>query len=135
MGAQALRVLLVEDDDAVRSITRVMLERIGYDVLSAESPEVAVDHLTGPQKIDLVLTDLVLPGGSGVQLATEVQRLRPGLRVLFISGWLDHPAVVGLRNRFLPKPYGMLELQSAVRDLMLTEPASGVLPRAGPTRH
>jgi signal transduction histidine kinase/CheY-like chemotaxis protein len=113
-------ILLVDDDDMVRSYVEMELKKLGYRVLSARDGSAALKVLRGAGEIDLLLTDIVMPGGMfGNQLAEEALRLRPGLRVLFTSGYSEDPAV--LRNpsdpgvQLLKKPFRRQDLAQAVR--------------------
>ncbi len=81
------RVLLVEDEEAVRRSLRLALEDDGHEVLEARSGEEAVLLASGGEKLDLLLSDLVLPGMSGRDLAGRLSQGRPDLRVLFVSGY------------------------------------------------
>ncbi len=81
-------VLLVEDEDAVREIVRRVLERPGYYVLEASSgPRALALSATWARGIDLLLTDVIMPEMNGPQLAAQLLVLRPGLRVLYASGY------------------------------------------------
>src|ERR1019366_4952794 len=83
-------VLLVEDDDAVRRVTARMLEGLGFRVIAAAGPrqalDLARDHIG---TIDVLLSDVIMPGINGRELAEAVQKLRPGLKVVFVSGYTD----------------------------------------------
>jgi CheY-like chemotaxis protein len=91
-GAPARTVLLVEDDAAVRAVTERMLKRAGYATLRAEHGEQALELARHHQgSIDLLVTDVVMPGLSGPELAERMRTLRPGIPTLFISGYArDH---------------------------------------------
>ena len=113
-------ILLVDDDDMVRSYVERELKKLGYRVILARDGPAALKVLRGAGEIDLLLTDIVMPGGMfGNQLAEEALRLRPGLRVLFTSGYSESPAV--LRNpsdpgiQLLKKPFRRKDLAQAVR--------------------
>jgi len=111
-------VLVVEDEDAVRTIARRILEKYGYTVLDANGPERAVAivaALDGP--IHLLLTDMVMPGMGGQALALLVTESRPEIRVVFMSGYSDAPERYGLteRRRFLQKPFTPIDLVRMVR--------------------
>lgn len=116
-------VLLVEDDDAVRAVTRRALVRFGYSVLPAtggtEALEIARGH---PKVIELLLTDIMMPGMNGVEVATEVGRIRPGIRIFYMSGYADQDLVrEGLLSpgtRFLQKPFTPQELAERVREIL-----------------
>ncbi|VTR93898.1 multi-sensor hybrid histidine kinase : Multi-sensor hybrid histidine kinase OS=Chthoniobacter flavus Ellin428 GN=CfE428DRAFT_3487 PE=4 SV=1: PAS_4: PAS_8: GAF_2: PAS_4: PAS_4: HisKA: HATPase_c: Response_reg [Gemmata massiliana] len=113
-------VLLVEDEDAVRSITRLSLTGQGYKVLAVGSGAEAiraVEKHTG--RIDLLVTDVVMPEMGGRQLAEVLHRRLPNLRVLYMSGYTDE--VVLRRDRteaFLQKPFSPQMLVSKVRDML-----------------
>lgn len=82
-------ILLVEDDDVVRMLTTEVLQEFGYQVLSAADAEEALGTLNSDDaRIDLLLTDVGLPGMSGPDLARHALRVRPQLAVLFASGYV-----------------------------------------------
>ena len=116
------RILLVEDSQPLRELTRDMLRSCGYEVLEAEDAKEALVLAAGPQNIDLLITDVVMPGLSGPQLAEALQSARPGMQVLYISGYTDHAV---LRNgsldrdaAFLQKPYTRRALGRKVREVL-----------------
>src|SRR5262249_37956193 len=103
-------VLLVEDEAHVRSLTRDLLEISGYTVVEASGPEHALE--VGQRHagaIDLLLTDVVMPRMSGRELGERLARLRPGIRVLYMSGYTDDAivrhGVLQSSTAFLPKPF------------------------------
>jgi len=112
-------ILLVDDEPSVRSIVMKILRRAKYTVLEAESGaaamKVAQSH---PDKIDMVITDLFMPGQQGPEVVKEISTVRPGIKVLFISGYADHDVVartgVSGRANFLHKPFSGQELIAAV---------------------
>src|SRR2546425_258429 len=116
-------VLLVEDDDAVRTLTRKMLAAHGYTVLAAgggaEALELAAGH-TGP--IHLLVTDVVLPGMSGRDLAARFRSGRPGVKVLYTSGYTDeaivHHGILDAGIAFLQKPFTSATLAHKVRETL-----------------
>jgi two-component system cell cycle sensor histidine kinase/response regulator CckA len=116
-------ILLVEDEQVVRSLVQEMLERSGYRVVAAESParalELARTHNGG---IDLLLTDVVMPGMSGRDLAEMLVAERPGLRVLYASGYtrdaISSQGVIDEGTCFLEKPFTSAALGRAVRDVL-----------------
>jgi CheY-like chemotaxis protein len=116
-------VLLVEDDARVRQVSHRRLLELGYAVLQAENGPTALKVLDDGAAIDLLFTDIVMPGGmTGVDLAHEARRRRPGLKILFTSGYAD-PGVLqgGLLTTdagWLGKPYTMRELQTKLRSLL-----------------
>jgi len=116
-------VLMAEDESAVRNVAQMMLHRMGYDVLTAsnadEALSVAASH-TG--QIDLLLTDVIMPGMNGRQLAERLTAARPGLRVLYMSGYTDDSLVqhVVLRSdaTYLQKPFDAETLARKVRQAL-----------------
>jgi two-component system cell cycle sensor histidine kinase/response regulator CckA len=82
-------ILLVEDEEAVRRLVRATLERRGYGVLVASDGPEALQLDRTAERVDLVLTDLVMPQMSGIEVAHRVLEHRPGVRVLFMSGYTD----------------------------------------------
>jgi CheY-like chemotaxis protein len=81
-------ILVVDDDADVLELTAEVLEGAGYEVLTASGAEPALELLRGTAKVDLLLTDIVMPGLNGLGLADEAKRLRPGLRVLYASAFV-----------------------------------------------
>jgi len=115
-------VLLVEDEDAVRAVARHVLERHGYAVIEAARPEDALALTEGTQAVDLLLTDIVMPGLGGRALAAQFTARRPGTRVLFMSGY---PAAAIGRHQmlerglaFLQKPFSAVALAQKVREVL-----------------
>ena len=114
-------VLLVEDDESVGSVARRILERAGYHVLATSTPEAALTLEAGfRDTIHLLITDVVMPGMSGRQVADELRRRRPGLAVLYMSGYTESAiASHGLTGTwFLPKPFTGPGLVAKVRDVL-----------------
>jgi signal transduction histidine kinase/ActR/RegA family two-component response regulator len=114
-------ILLVEDEEAVRKFSTQALESHGYHVIATSRGEEAVQVLRGLGKpVDLVVTDLVMPGMGGQSLADEIARIRPGLPVLFISGYSVALTVRGRQpgttGGFLKKPFGPFDLLAKVRE-------------------
>jgi len=112
-------VLLVEDDPRVRRVSAKTLKRLGYLVLEANCADAALPILESGQKVDLLFTDVVMPGKlSGSDLASLVRERFPGVRILLTSGYAEpevaqrHMSEDGL---WLRKPYGRAELTTAVR--------------------
>jgi two-component system, cell cycle sensor histidine kinase and response regulator CckA len=115
-------VLLVEDEDAVRGVARQVLERYGYAVLEAETPDAALALANTSQGVDLLLTDIVMPGMGGQALAAQFAARRPGTRVLFMSGY--PAAAIGRHEMlerglaFLQKPFSAAALAQKVREVL-----------------
>jgi signal transduction histidine kinase len=116
------RVLVVEDDAAVRSLVRRVLEGAGYEVAAVPSGDEALADAARDGRTRLVLTDVVLPGMSGIELAGRLAAARPQLRVLFMSGYVE-PALAGdgrldPAKDLLRKPFAAEELLSRVRSAL-----------------
>jgi CheY-like chemotaxis protein len=116
-------VLVVEDAASVRMVTRQVLERYGYAVLEAPNGDTAL-HLAakhhGP--IHLLLTDVVMPGLSGRQLAEQLAQLRPDMKVLYASGYADraivHHGILESGIAYLSKPFTPETLGRRVRQVL-----------------
>jgi len=120
-------VLLVEDDPSVRALARMGLEAFGYRVLEAENADQALRIADGhAEPIHLLLTDVVLPGMGGRELAERLCIRRPGLQVLYMSGYTDDAVVrQGLLQEevaFLQKPYTPATLAARVREVLDARP-------------
>ena len=116
-------ILLCEDDEAIRKLVHKMLARQGYHVLETETPEQALDLLRQrSEAADLLLTDLVMPRMSGLDLAQAVRDLRPGTKVVYMSGYTDshvsHNWVLGPDTAFLQKPFTAADLSQKVREVL-----------------
>ena len=111
-------VLLVDDDTAVRTLIKVYLQRDGIPVIDASSGEEAVEILARAGRgISLVITDVVMPGMSGRELARRAQRALPGLPVLLISGYCDDLPAEPDGLRCLQKPLDFKQLLEEVAAL------------------
>jgi PAS domain S-box-containing protein len=117
------RILLVEDDDAVRSITEKILCENGYEVISAHDAAEAFARFASERgDIQLVFSDVVLPGDDGIQLVENLRSHKPELAVLLASGYsdtaVDWQTVQSRGYRFMQKPYVMPELLKVIRELL-----------------
>ncbi len=116
-------ILLVEDDDMVRAYVENELKALGYRVIVTSNGPAALEVLGRPGQIDLLFTDVVMPGGLfGPQLAAEASRLRPGLKVLFTSGYSEHPVKSADQPdaRILNKPFRRHDLALMLRSVLNT---------------
>ncbi|MGE0713299.1 MAG: PAS domain S-box protein [Planctomycetota bacterium] len=115
-------ILLVEDDPSVRKVSRALLEQLGYSVIPAASPEAAIAEATRLEgRVDLVVTDLVMPGMNGRELADRLVASWPETRVIFMSGYAgDTLARRELRPgvTYLAKPFTFEELTAKVREAL-----------------
>ena len=110
-------ILLVEDDHAVRQTTASLLRMLGYRVLEAVTRNEAVRAARETPDLALLISDLVMPGTDGMELASAVRGARPDCRVLYISGYTEHPQLGGrsLDAPLLEKPYTIDQLGLSVR--------------------
>jgi nitrogen-specific signal transduction histidine kinase/CheY-like chemotaxis protein len=115
-------VLLVEDEEALRGIAKRILEHSGYRVSVAESAETAMRNLETFGDIDLLVTDVILPGMNGRSLSDTLTRWRPGLKTLYISGHTEdailHHGVLAEGIAFLQKPFTGQALTRKVREVL-----------------
>jgi CheY-like chemotaxis protein len=116
-------ILLVEDDEMVRTLVRETMESSGYRVLEASDPMEARAVAGNYQNaIQLLITDVIMPKASGPELANELLRISPGLKVLYMSGYADRAlSKRGVRRKevaFLPKPFTPAELIAKVREVL-----------------
>ncbi|MCC6217023.1 MAG: response regulator [Polyangiaceae bacterium] len=116
-------IVVVEDSEQLRRLTGRVLGQLGYQVRSFADPKALLEALPGVEgRIDLLLTDVVLPGMNGRELAQHVRALRPAVRALFMSGYTEnvivHHGVLEPGIRFLAKPYTLETLAAAVRSAL-----------------
>jgi len=110
-----LRILLVDDDPLIVAGTTGMLEELGHDaVRTAASGEAALALLRQDGEFDLLLTDHMMPGMSGVELAARARGLRPSLPILLVSGFAELDSLVGVAWPWLRKPYSLDDLSAAL---------------------
>ena len=110
-------VLIAEDERAIQNMVRNRLEADGYFVLSAENGEAAlfVSHQY-PGRIHLLLTDLRMPNMNGVELSKRISAERPGIQIVFMSGYCEEE--VNPEFRFLKKPFALEELSETIQKLL-----------------
>jgi DNA-binding NtrC family response regulator len=134
-GIARRTVLLVEDEPFVREVTRSVLESRGFEVFAAEDVVDAVSVYEGCKRlIDLVMTDMVLPGGTGQELGRELQRRSPEVDVLVTSGYSDAGADIeepASRMYFLAKPYSRQSLVAKIEEILGSIPLQRAIGQAG----
>ncbi len=116
-------ILLVEDESALRAVARRVLVRYGYQVIEAPDAESALGLAAAhSETLDLLLTDVIMPGLSGAELANRLTALRPRIRVLFMSGYSDEAiaqqGVLAPRSAYLQKPFEPEALARKVREVL-----------------
>ncbi|HLZ75714.1 response regulator [Phenylobacterium sp.] len=111
-----LNVLLVDDDSAVREVTAGLLQDLGYRVVEAGSGGAALDMLDRQADIDVLLVDFAMPGMNGAEVAREVHARRPGLPILFVTGYADTEALAAAGDDgILRKPFVERDLAAKLR--------------------
>ena len=119
-------ILLVEDEDGLREMISETLREAGYEVLEAASAEGALAVASERRAIDLLLTDVVMPGRSGTQLAEALHALRPATRILFMSGYIDDGSargtIVSADSAFIQKPFKSEDLLREIRQVLGRRP-------------
>jgi len=120
-------VLLVEDNDDLRTSTTAVLRSLGYQVHAADNAETALDRFDDlAAEIDLALVDVIMPGMDGKELADEMRRRRPALKVLFMSGYTDDRLsehdIAGDDVDLLTKPFTVKDLAAKVNAALAERP-------------
>jgi len=116
-------ILLVEDDESVLSLGSMILEKLGYRVLTARGAEDALRFVEGdPGKINLLITDVVMPKMNGRELSERLRSIQPDLKCLYMSGYtadvITHRGVLDERVNFIQKPFLGDELAAKVRQVL-----------------
>ena len=118
IARRSATLLLVDDEELVRGFTAEGLRSLGYDVVEAASAAKALDHVVGGLKPDLVVTDHMMPGMTGAQLAAKLREITPSLPVLMITGYASMTPGQTLGLEFLAKPFGQIELAARVASML-----------------
>ena len=126
-------VLLVEDDPLVREMAQQMLDRIGYTVIQAQTARDAMEICKRQDlPIDLILTDVVMPGMNGKEMADGIESFRPGMKVLFMSGYTSdlvaQRGVVDEGRHFIQKPFDMHSLNEKIKATLQDDPRAPANP-------
>jgi two-component system, cell cycle sensor histidine kinase and response regulator CckA len=116
-------VLLVEDEEAILRLGKTILEHYGYTVLATTNPDKALIMAKEHEgSIDLLITDVVMPGINGKELKDRIAAIRPGIRTLFMSGYtadvIAHHGVIEEDVRYLQKPFSVKTLAAKVREVL-----------------
>jgi DNA-binding NtrC family response regulator len=119
---QPKKILVVDDEPEVRKLVAAMLARSGYRIISADTGQNAIRLFKNNMDTDLLLTDVVAPGMSGPMIADEIAALKPGIRVLFMSGYdgtqVVQRYVIEKGYSLLIKPFTMEQLERKVREVL-----------------
>jgi CheY-like chemotaxis protein len=114
-------ILLVEDDPAVRDIARQVLEHAGYHVVHCTNGQQALHAVANLRSnVGLLLTDLVMPGMNGIELAKRLHAEQPNLATVFMSGHADTGMISGLLGYYLQKPFTINDLLSRIEQALTT---------------
>jgi two-component system, cell cycle sensor histidine kinase and response regulator CckA len=120
-GGQGETILVVEDEDTILEMIQAMLEKMNYVVLAAATPDQALAFARN-RNIHLMITDVVMPGMNGRDLADKMKELIPDAKVLFMSGYtanvIAHHGVLDEGIRFIQKPFSLAEIARMVRDVL-----------------
>ena len=112
--AEDIRILFVEDEDSVRTFAIRALQKKGYEVIGCNSAENALEQLENDKDFDLLITDMVMPGMSGAELASIVREKIPGIKILLASGYSEEIARRELASsqdfEFMAKPFSLGDL-------------------------
>ena len=115
-------VLLVEDQDTVRGLVRQVLTRAGYDVAEASDGREGQRAFEACERVDLIVTDVVMPHMSGPEFVAQIREHHPGVPVLFISGYASDEVLPRLdgdpTTDFLAKPFSLEDLRARVTALL-----------------
>ena len=117
------RILIVEDEDTVRAFSARALRATGYEVFEADSGEQALEVLDDEDnRIDLMISDVVMPEMDGPALLIKVRERLPGLKVIFVSGYAEESVRQDIADdqsvEFLPKPYSLDQINSKVKEVL-----------------
>jgi CheY-like chemotaxis protein len=124
--SRCAQILVVDDDQLVRDVTLRRLKGLGYRAIAAASGAEALEALASGADIDVLLTDICMPGGlHGPELAKEARRLRPQIKVLFVSGAPDDDTLLQRdadesAGQLLLKPCTKAELAEKIREVLAT---------------
>ncbi len=120
--AEDIRILFVEDEDSVRTFAIRALQKKGYEVIGCNSAENALEQLENDKDFDLLITDMVMPGMSGAELASIVREKIPGIKILLASGYSEEIARRELASsqdfEFMAKPFSLGDLTKKVFDIL-----------------
>ena len=115
-------MLLVEDDPAVRMLVREVLEELGYRAVEFADPLAALPYLASAEPIDLMISDVGLPGMNGRELAETARAHRPDLPILFITGYAENAAIrsgfLGANMDMVTKPCSLVDLAAKVAEMV-----------------
>jgi CheY-like chemotaxis protein len=115
--APTFTILFVDDDDLVRAPLAALLKLHGVHVLAATSAIEAMSIL-GRERVDVLFTDIVMPGQDGIELANQAKKLQPHLRIMFATGYFSRAAAAERLGKLLFKPLRAEEVEAALKDVL-----------------
>jgi CheY-like chemotaxis protein len=121
MPEENFTVLLAEDEPMLRQVVRATLQHAGYDVIEAADGNAGLEILQSDNPIDILLTDVKMPGMNGYQLAEAGLSLRPALKVMLMTGYADEAIPDIIRDSSIPilrKPFNFANLASSIRQVI-----------------
>jgi two-component system, cell cycle sensor histidine kinase and response regulator CckA len=107
-------VLVVDDDDHIRSLAATLLRRAGYQVLTASQPDEAFEILQANPTVAVVVSDIVMPQMTGIDFSCEVHKFAPRVKFVFTSGYSEDQFRAPISDPFVPKPFGVGSLVAAI---------------------
>jgi CheY-like chemotaxis protein len=110
-------ILLVDDDEDIRETTGELLSLNGFRKLVAHDGDEAL-RLLGQEHVDVLFTDMVMPGLDGINLAKQAKRLQPDLKIMFMTGYYSQSAEAKMLGKLLSKPFRETEMIAALKDLL-----------------
>jgi len=122
---EPITILLIDDEESVRAIVVKILRRAKYDVIEAENGDAALKLAAAHKgKIDIIVTDMYMPGMRGPEVVKALVKLRAGLRALFMSGYADQDSRTAVPQgaNFLHKPFSGQELTAAIEAVLSGPP-------------
>jgi signal transduction histidine kinase/ActR/RegA family two-component response regulator len=121
-------ILVVEDDDRVNEMTVASLRELGYTVIHADGADGALEKLGVHPEIAILFTDIVMPGINGLQLAVEILRLRPGIKILYTSGFardaIVHSGMLDSALNFIAKPFTLAQISAKMTEVLVENAAA-----------
>ena len=115
-------ILVIEDDNQVRRMVCRMLAHLGYNPIDALTPKEGIEYLRQNENIDLLLTDIIMPGTSGKRIAEEAAILKPGIKIVYMSGYTDeviaHHGILEKNTRLLSKPFSEKKLNQKIQEAL-----------------
>jgi CheY-like chemotaxis protein len=118
------RVLVIEDDPAVRMLVREVLEELRYQPVEFADPLAAISYLASDARIDLMVSDVGLPGMNGRELAETARAYRPSMPILFITGYAENAAIragfLGANMAMVTKPFSLDDLAEKVSQMIVS---------------